>query len=582
MAAPIRFLMQDQPPLVTITADATLQDAVALMLEHDFSQLPVVNGDGKPVGNPPNFITSTSIVRAMRFFGTPLEHLHVRDALIPARAVSADEDLFSKLDDLLDAYAVLVLNTDGTIAGIVTNHDTTQYFRRRAEDMLLVEDVETTLKDHIRIAYGGDASDPDGPLQAAVNAVGSPMHSVRDRCRKSFRSFCGKRDIPVTDADVAECVDKGFEASIRTRGFNDLSLSDYIDMALRSDAWKTLGPAFAIPETAFRAMLDGVRKTRNKLMHFHPDISAVERDRLRFCADWFKNHPPLMPTDAGLGALVVEQNSPAAGSDGGQAGDPAADGGSGSVLAREGEPEAKLDGLLHHLANSNPHQVHIGMAFQTLEAYLGAPLPAAAYQHRSWWSSGSAPLDSDRLLDIGWQVESVNLNQGIVHFARTRDRQRAYIRFFDEVQSRLRGVPGFPQTGASSKGANWLALISYRDRGGYLALSFARGRRLRLEWYIDVGDAAGNRQIFDAAMERREQMEQAVGAALTWEALEGKRACRTALYTPGTITDEPEALEKLVDWAVQHAPRLHAAVLQVPPVTPGSGPTRVAAGDVAQ
>lgn len=570
MPAHVRLLMQDQPPLVTITGDATLQDAVGRMLEHDFSQLPVVDEAGRPVGNAPSFITSTSIVRAMRFFGTPLEQLHVRDALIPARTLHADDDLFTRMNDLLDAYAVLVLNPDGSIAGIVTNHDTTLYFRRRAEDMLLVEDVETTLKDHIRIAYGGDASDPDGPLQAAVNAVGTAMHSARDRCRKSFRGFCGKREIAITDADVAECVDRGFEASIKPRGFNDLSLSEYIDMALRADAWNMLGPGFGIPALAFRSMLDGVRKTRNRLMHFHSDVSAVERAGLRFCADWFKNHPPVVPTDTPLdGAATESVLQVPAGNGGVEDGMEVSGVGSG----RDEEAGARLGGLIDQLANSQPHVMHRLMEFSELGACLGVPLPETAYQHRSWWSSGATPLNADRLLDIGWQVEAVDLNRQVVLFARTRDRQRAYIRFFDEVQSRIREVREFPLAAAGSKGANWLALVYYRDRGGYLALSFARGGRLRLEWYIDTGDAAQNERILSAAMEHRAEMEETVGTALSWEPMEGKRACRIALYTPGAITDEPEALERLVDWTVQLAPRLHEAVLRLPP--PGGGRVEV-------
>jgi CBS domain-containing protein len=562
MAAPIRFLIQDQSPLVTILADATLRDAISRMLEHDFSQLPVVDGEGRPYGNPPSFITSTSIARAIRVFGTPLEQLRVRDALVPARVVPVDDDLFTRMNDLLDTYAVLALNPDGTIAGIVTNHDTTQYFRRRSEEMLLVADVENTLKDHIRIAYGGDPSDPDGPLQTAVNAVGTPMHAARERCRKSFRAFCGKRGITITDADVAESVDKGFEGSIRPRGFNDLSLYDYIEMARRPEAWKTLGSAFGIPDTAFRVMLEGVLRTRNKLMHFHPDVSAEERDRLRFCADWFKNHPAVVPAEALAEVTIAEPEIPAPGSDA----DTDAPDDSGPT--RQEEPAARLDGLIEFLSRSQPHKVRIVVPFEKLEEYLGAPLPTAAAQHRSWWSSGSTPLNADRLLDIGWQVESVDINHRAVYIARTRDRQRAYIRFFDEVQRRLRDVSGFPQGGASSKGANWLALVYYRESGGYLALSFARGGRLRLEWYIDTGDAAQNERILNAAIEHRAQMEETVGTALNWEPLEGKRACRIALYTPGSITDEPDALERLVEWAIAHAPRLHEAILQLPPLAP--------------
>lgn len=235
MAVPIAHLTHDQPALITISPNATLQEAVALMIEHDFSQLPIIE-DGKPYGSPASFVTSNSIARALRYFGTPLKDLRVRDATVPARTVSADEDLFSKMDDLLDAYAVLVLNPDSTLAGIVTNYDTTQYFRRRAEDMLLVEDIETTLKDHVRVAFGGDENDPDGSLQTAINALSSFVDTIRDDCRKAFRRFCGIKSIAVADAEIDEVVNKPFDGTKSDRKFDDLTLNEYIQLARKEEA----------------------------------------------------------------------------------------------------------------------------------------------------------------------------------------------------------------------------------------------------------------------------------------------------------------------------------------------------------
>jgi hypothetical protein len=48
------------------------------------------------------------------------------------------------------------------------------------------------------------------------------------------------------------------------------------------------------------------------------------------------------------------------------------------------------------------------------------------------------------------------------------------------------------------------------------------------ELYIDRGRGAEeqNQQLFDQLLEHREHIEVAFGAPLSWEALEGKRACR--------------------------------------------------------
>lgn len=570
MAAPIHRLMQDQPSLVTIPPGATLQEAVSRMIENDFSQLPVVE-DGRPFGSPASFITSSSIARALRVFGTSLEHLRVRDALVPARTLSADEDLFSKMDDLLDAYAVLVLNQDGTIAGIVTSYDTSQYFRRRAEDMLLVEDIETTLKDHVRSAFGGDEADPHGPLQTAINALGGPMDSVREGCRKSFRRFCGQRGIEVTDGDVVEYIDRKFERAGGERQFDDLALSEYIQLARRAEAWTVLGPVFGVPDRAFLEMLEGVRKVRNKLMHFRPDITAVERDQLRFCAEWFKNHPPIVQEDeiAKATGMVAqpEVDKPAQVPEGGATEyieDSAID--EDGSLAEGCAIDGKYAPLAANLSRIPRGQERVALSFADVEDIIGARLPAAAREHRSWWANNSTThRQSESWLNVSWRVVSINMTKERVIFARSHGRERAFIHFFGDVQSRLRDVPGFPPMSVRPVGMNWLTLVTYRGGGRSLILSFARGQRLRLECYIDAGDATENERIFESMMARKEQIETTVGSELTWERLEGRRACRVALYTPGSISDDAESMERLVAWAVEYAPRFHEAVLQVLP-----------------
>lgn len=566
MAVPIHHLMQDQPQLVTIAPGATLQEAVGHMIEHDFTQLPVVE-NGRPYGNPASFVSSNSIARALRVFSTTLETLRVRDALVPARTISVDEDLFAKMDDLLES-AVLVLGADGTIAGIITNYDTTQYFRRRAEDILLVEDIETTLKDHVRIAYGGAEDDPQGRLQSAINALGGPNDGVRDDCRKSFRRFCGQRDIQVTEAEVYECVVKPFERTKGERKFDGLTLNEYIQLARRDEAWAILGPVFGIPDRAFLEMLEGVRKTRNKLMHFRPDIASLERDRLRFCADWFKNHPPVTPEDeSGAEAVPVVVPHPADVVSQPAAGpieyieDSTAD--ADRIGFESTAVDSKYAPLAAFLSQQPRSQERIDLLFADVETIIGAPLPAAARNHRAWWANDATMhVQSEQWLKVNWRVISINMTKERVTFARARDREQAYIRFFSAVQNRLREIPGFPLHPLNPLGLNWLTIASYPRAGWNLVVSFARGHRLRLECYIDTGDAAENEAIFDRLREDEASIQSAVGAEMAWERLPGKRACRVALYTKGSVMGDDEHLSALIEWTAVHAPRFHQALRQ--------------------
>lgn len=565
MAIPIQHLTQDQPALITISPSATLQDAVALMIEHDFSQLPVVE-DGKPYGNPASFVTSSSIARALRIFRTSLHDLRVRDAIVGARTISIDEDLFSKMDDLLDAYAVLVLNPDGSLAGIVTNYDTTQYFRRRAEDMLLVEDIETTLKDHIRVAFGGNESDPDGPLQTAINALGSPIDGVREDCRRAFRKFCSSQSIDIDANVLVDVIDKPFAGTKGDRKFDDLTLNEYIQLARKDEAWLRLGPIFGVSDKAFLEMLEGVRKTRNKLMHFRPDIEPVERDQLRFCAEWFKNHPPLIPDEE---CIEVEQSAQVE-SSGVSTNkdvlneieyieeDPSNEGSGQS----ENKPvESKYAPLASYLLKQNKGQGRLTLAFTDIERIIDAPLPAAAREHRSWWANDSTThVQSGQWLKASWRVVSINMTEEKVTFARARDREQSYIRFFSAVQNKLRENPAFPLAIANPLGTNWLVLVNFPESGRRLILSFTHRQRLRLELYIDTGDVEENNSIFDVLLGKRSMIEGNTGQPLEWERLENRRASRIALYTRGSISDESQKIDALVEWAADNAANFYNAI----------------------
>ncbi len=72
----VKHLIQGNDTLVTTTADAMVQHALDLMIAHDYSQLPVVDSDNRPLG----LITGDSIVRALSNFGVAIDALHVADA----------------------------------------------------------------------------------------------------------------------------------------------------------------------------------------------------------------------------------------------------------------------------------------------------------------------------------------------------------------------------------------------------------------------------------------------------------------------------------------------------------------------
>ena len=167
MPYPVQNLLEGRGAPMTVRAQQPATEAVALMIEREFSQLPVVDDDGRPLG----VITFQSIVEATSNFGVAVKDLTVGHAVVRADEFSPDDDLFDVIDRLQDKYSVLIVDDDdGKLLGVVTTYDSTEYFRRRGEDLMLVEDIEGMLKDMILAAFGVQQTgaewvmdmDPDG------------------------------------------------------------------------------------------------------------------------------------------------------------------------------------------------------------------------------------------------------------------------------------------------------------------------------------------------------------------------------------------------------------------------------------
>jgi len=135
-------------------------------------------------------------------------------------------------------------------------------------------------------------------------------------------------------------------------------------------------------------------------------------------------------------------------------------------------------------------------------------------------------------------------------------RRQAYHDFFSGLLEELKvRKPGF--TNASRAGyESWLGLSAGRSGFG-LSFAFTQGKRFRVELYIDTGDGEKNKRAFDALLDSRGEIEEALGTNLAWERLDAARASRVALYWPETVTvmDGQAKLTSLRDWAIEAAPR---------------------------
>ena len=94
--------------------------------------------------------------------------------------------------------------------GIVTSYDSTEYFRRRAEDMMLVEDIEGMVKDLVQAAFIDETGEVDQErLAAAIEEVTSSQRALLGRYRNALRLYLELQGQQQREVDP-QCLETSF------------------------------------------------------------------------------------------------------------------------------------------------------------------------------------------------------------------------------------------------------------------------------------------------------------------------------------------------------------------------------------
>lgn len=570
----VQDLIIDRPEPVTILRDESAETALRLMIEFDYTQLPVVDHDGRAEG----MITSDSIIRALNYFDLTIKDMRVFHAMTVVLTYAPDEDLFGLLDDLKDVYAAAVVDNDRRVIGIVTSYDTTEYFRRRGEDMMLVEDIETMLKEYILAAFQDDSGDVNrAALDAAVEEVTRGNSRQRGpflRALQQYLQLEGGADAQINNQRAEEVLSQHLNPKRPAKPFERLSLNEYIELFLSKNRWDKYNSVFHLDPNACRKLLGPVRDIRNELAHFRAEITPHKREQLRFCKEWLARHQDEVAN--ALARPVAEVASPADGAggednSGSQAWRMESGAGVAEIfkaislkrsdseelpvqLAEAPDSRQSRYAPLALLLQSLPaEQDKVEMTFAQIEQLIGGDLPKISRMHRSWWANNSTShVQSLQWLGAGWRVSSVNMSRERVTFTRIREREQAYIEFYSSLLSELRALGGIPVRTTGADGSSWVVVTRLAPEGeaqlSIVGFSFARGGRFRVELYIDQGDRETNKRIFDELHQRREEVASQIGEELSWERIDVRRASRIAVYRPGSITDSAEALAELRAW----------------------------------
>jgi CBS domain-containing protein len=487
MLYPVEKLLPNRDKVLCIKQKETVRDALIKMIQNDYSQLPVVDEGGNLVG----IITEKTIIRTYYHISerVPLFNLTVDHCLSPAVTLSIDQDIFEALDQLQRTYAVVIIEGRKPI-GLLTHYDTTHFFRDLTEGLIIVEDIETTLRQYIESIYESE----ERLNQALINAFGA------------------NGDLP-------------------NREYERLSFGQYIQLIIHKKNWADFEPCFS-SAVLFEHLMNEVRQIRNQIAHFRGDLDVLQSDALLTARNWLASRPKpkhdkpdfLAPKD--VVTVPPEISRPE------------------FNTTPEPGKYAPLTNWLQRRSRGGAVQ----MTFDELETLLQEPLPSSASEHRSWWANDTtANRQSRAWMSAGWLVTDVDVTNATVTFQETVGAY--YQLFFEDLVQRINARrPGLIKTTAP-RPKSWLSFSSGISGLSYV-WTFAHGPKFCVELYIATGNTETNKQYYDRLHRRKQTVETRMGMELNWERLDKKGASRVRLERPSRITVPHEELESLKEWAV--------------------------------
>jgi hypothetical protein len=541
---------------------AALVDVVSIALEkmrrYDYSQLPVVDTAGHPRG----LLTHASILRALSHVNVPLDKLLAELAMDRAYPrCEVDDNLSDLLENLRDNYAVMVVDAQKKLFNIVTSHDATEFFRRRAEDMMYIEDIEGTMKKIVPIAFAGADGRVDEESLKVVVARTMEGRQEKRQLSKAVVNRYLRQGGGNFDADV---FDEVFEQTCKPKReptLDNLTFGELKRIFLDEERWERLRDKSGLERDVLDGLLELAGSTRNKLAHFRGAVEHNESDCLRYCCDVLSRMLEQLSPRKELGlTLAIDSNSPGASPEE----DPTSLVESGPFIEADRPGDSRYDQLALHLQRVTPLASGCVLHFEDIESLIQGRLPDSARKHLSWWESDSLEQGPSRhWLDVGWTVERVDIDAQRVYFTPIRERSRRYTHFFEGLLSELKKKASFPLREANVSGVSWVWVSDFPTYGranAHLGFSFALRKRFRVELYIDNRDPKFNKRMFDELHAHRAEIESEIGMSIQWERLDHRRASRIAIYRDGSITDDQARLEELRSWAVDTMVRLHKAL----------------------
>jgi CBS domain-containing protein len=528
------FLNQKVPSL-SIPLGMSVSDALVLMRKNNFSQLPVLDAASKLAG----VVTEASILRAAEATGCAIHSLAVADAMTQIRPARIDDDLFSVFDQIEEDGFIIVVKEGHEYVGIITTYDTTEFFRQRTEDLLVIEDIEESLKDYIKVLYSVESQESSLTLEDALDRCANPGRRLKEQFRKALISYTSQAGISgeIREEMFVRAFTR-FEFGDSAKPFEMLTFDELKEIFVSHPGC----PVLACDPSALKRLLEAVRDMRNKLAHFRGKLNDDEREKLKYCSTWLDQAEAhvysLRPPPVETATVEAAPDEPS------EVPEVASASTDQPVLS----PENRYELLGEFLTNLSQRTKSKTLTFREVERIIGSNLPSAATSHRVWWANNPDSPQAKQWLDAGWRTARVNLTDERLDFSRNNEREQDYIAFFSALLSSLRHERSTVSWKAvSPQGSSWhpLAVLPCEHPAGfYLNAAFSREGVVRVELFIDTTDKDENKRLFDELKSLSNRIAPELAHSLVWERLDNRRGSKVALPLQGAM--DAEGREALV------------------------------------
>jgi CBS domain-containing protein len=252
----VNRLIPEAQDVVAVSPTDTAGDALALMRKHGYSQLPVVqNGEVVGLFSYRAFSLEVAGMTNIKVAPTSLPVEEFLEHETPVFASLNDE--FRGLIDHLDRRDAVIVSGRNNLIGLLTPLDVLRYLFKVANAFVLVEEIELSLRELLRIAVPG---------------------------AEQLASLAG---MILADKYKGRSLPKRFE---------EMTFDDYIALVRDGRGWPHFEAVLQGTRDLRKARLERVRDLRNDLFHFKRELSLEDHQTLTSCRSWLLRRTASMHT----------------------------------------------------------------------------------------------------------------------------------------------------------------------------------------------------------------------------------------------------------------------------------------------